>query len=148
MSAELLRFCQRMCSLCKTMWISAIKQTAACVYLSIQRTRIFFPPVILLSSRCLSVWSFPGFAVTLDNLSRQRECRANDVMVDNELFVHLDWVGIARCASLQQLHTILYLWPYSTDNAHISLMLQQHFFFRKSLLFFSLLSRSTCPEQA
>lgn len=69
-----------------------------------------------------------GFAVTLDNLLRQRECRASDVMVDNALFVHLGWVGIARCALLQQLNTILYLWPYSTDSAHFSLNLQPHFY--------------------
>lgn len=103
----------------------------------------FIFTVILLSSQCLSGWCFPGFAVTLDNLSRQPECRANDVMVDNALFVHLDWVGIARCASPQQLHTILYLWPYSTDKAHFFINAAATFFLKSLLLF--LLSHVLLP---
>lgn len=67
-------------------------------------------------------------------------------MVDNALFVHLDWVGIARCASPQQLHTILYLWPYSTDKEHFSLMLQPHFFLNHYYYFFY--HMFYCPEQA
>lgn len=67
-------------------------------------------------------------------------------MVDNALFVHLDWVGIARCASPQQLHTILYLWPYSTDKVHFSLMLQPHFFLNHYYYFFY--HMFYCPEQA
>lgn len=127
------------------------KPTASCVYLTHTDHRyigleFFFSFCYSLILPVFICLVFSGFSVTLDNLSRWCECRAYDVMVDNALFVHLDWVGIARCASLQQLHTSLYLWPYSTDNTHFSLMLLPHFFLKSLLLF--LLSHSTWPEEA
>lgn len=119
------------------MWTPAVSPLSGCAYLSrllsTHRTEIYFGWekyffFITLVCRCLFMRCFPGFAVTLNNLSRHPESRTNDVMVDNALFVHLGWVGITRCALPQQVYTILHLWPYSTDNVHFSLMLQSHFF--------------------